>query len=205
MEFKRAVLSQESISLLESYSACKGAKTLLVKNAAEAHLTYEELLTLLTVIESILNSRPIAPLSDDPNDGFALTPAHLLIGGPLLSAPEEHLQVSSATDDASQLNSLTRWQRITFLKQQFWRIWQRDYIHTLQKRTKFTQPQDNIRVGQLVIIHEDTAPPQHWNLAPVTAVISGKDDRVRVVDLKTNKRTPRRPIHKIAPLPVECS
>ncbi|XP_070070047.1 uncharacterized protein [Drosophila takahashii] len=161
MEFKRAVLSQESISLLESYSACKGAKTLLVKNAAEAHLTYEELLTLLTEIEAILNSRPIAPLSDDPNDGFALTPAHLLIGGPLLSAPEEHLQVSSATDDASQLHSLTRWQRITFLKQQFWRIWQRDFIHTLQKRTKFTQPQDNIRVGQLVIIHEDTAPPQH--------------------------------------------
>ena len=51
-------------------------------------LTFEEFLTLLTRIESCLNSRPIAPLSNDPEDFSYLTPGHFLIGTPLTSIPE---------------------------------------------------------------------------------------------------------------------
>lgn len=51
-------------------------------------LTLEEMLTLIVQIEGILNSRPIMPLSDDPNDFVALTPAHFLIGESLVSIPE---------------------------------------------------------------------------------------------------------------------
>ncbi|KAL7726130.1 hypothetical protein ACLKA6_002600 [Drosophila palustris] len=93
-------------------------------------------------------------------------------------------------------------QKVTFLKQQFWNLWHRDYIHTLQRRSKWTAAQPNIRAGQLVIIYEDNTPPQQWNLARVTSAIPGKDGKVRVVDLRTNKGILQRPIHKIAPLPV---
>lgn len=41
---------------------------------------FEELSTLLSLIESILNSRPLYLISNDPNDLSALTPARFLIG-----------------------------------------------------------------------------------------------------------------------------
>ena len=39
----------------------------------------EVLATLLTEVESILNSRPLCPVSDDINDYESLTPNHLLL------------------------------------------------------------------------------------------------------------------------------
>ncbi|XP_043064513.1 uncharacterized protein LOC122320468 [Drosophila ficusphila] len=69
--------------------AVKSAKGLLLRTAGRALLTADELTTFLVGVEATLNSRPIGPLSQDPNDGQALTPAHLLIGGPLKAPPEE--------------------------------------------------------------------------------------------------------------------
>lgn len=61
-------------------AAVKSAKFHLKRIAAEASLKYDELSTLLTQIEAILNSRPHTPLSNDPNDLNVLTPAHFIIG-----------------------------------------------------------------------------------------------------------------------------
>ena len=41
--------------------------------------TSEMLTTLLVIAEGIINSRPLTPASDDPNDLEPLTPNHLLI------------------------------------------------------------------------------------------------------------------------------
>jgi len=82
-------------------------------------------LTVLAEAEAILNSLPIAPVSDDPT-----------IGSPLLSAPDESLHNSAEEFEDFKLSYFTRWQRVTFIKQQFWRSWRRDYNHSLQARGK---------------------------------------------------------------------
>lgn len=53
--------------------------------------TFEEITTVLVEIEAVLNSRPLCPVSNDPNDFSILTPGHFLIGEPLLSPPRPSL------------------------------------------------------------------------------------------------------------------
>ncbi|XP_011156998.1 uncharacterized protein LOC105194004 [Solenopsis invicta] len=66
-------------------AAVKSAKLYMTRIVGWANLTYEELQTLLSEIEAILNSRPITPLSADPNDLSYLNPGHFLVGSPLNS------------------------------------------------------------------------------------------------------------------------
>ncbi|XP_060665441.1 ankyrin repeat and KH domain-containing protein mask-like [Drosophila nasuta] len=55
---------------------------------ANASLAESEVRAHLADVEAILNSRPLTPLSSDPNDGEALTPGHLLIGQAIRSLPQ---------------------------------------------------------------------------------------------------------------------
>ncbi|GFT33024.1 DUF5641 domain-containing protein [Trichonephila clavipes] len=57
-------------------SCVKFVKYHLRRVVGNARLTYEELSTALAQIEAVLKSRPISPLSSDPNDYQDLTPGH---------------------------------------------------------------------------------------------------------------------------------
>lgn len=69
----------------------KSVKFHIRRVISNALLTYEELTTLLIQVEAILNSRPLAALSD-LSDATALTPSHFLIGSALTTVPEPSLQ-----------------------------------------------------------------------------------------------------------------
>lgn len=56
-------------------STCTALKAILGKSLVDE----EVLTTVLTEVESTLNSRPLSPASDDPNDCEPLTPNHLLL------------------------------------------------------------------------------------------------------------------------------
>ncbi|XP_035918524.1 uncharacterized protein LOC118516686 [Anopheles stephensi] len=67
-------------------AAVKSAKHHLLRTIGTTSITYENMLTLLTQIESCLNSRPLVPMSEDPCDLEVLTPGHFLIGGNMQSS-----------------------------------------------------------------------------------------------------------------------
>jgi len=158
--------------------------------------TFEELNTFIIEIEGILNSRPISTLSSDPNDPIALTPAHCLIGRPLINMPEPDLLSSPA-------NRLSTWERITKVRQDFWARWNLEYLNELQTRRKWTKDGERIDVGMLVLIKEKGLPCMQWALGKITQIHPGSDGIVRTVSIKTSKGEIKRSTKCICPLPIE--
>ncbi|KAM8719508.1 hypothetical protein ACLKA7_005703 [Drosophila subpalustris] len=89
---------------------------------------------------------------------------------------EEHFLANTSLLDSNRV------QRITYLKQRLWDLWRRDYLHELQLRSKWLKAESNVRIGQLVLVHEDNLPPQQWQLARITSAIPGSDGRVQRVE-----------------------
>lgn len=162
-----------------------------------AHLTFEELSTTLTLIEALLNSRPLTPISTNPNDFLPLTPGHFLIGRSLVALPEEDYTSEKTT-------RLDRYQRIQQLRQHFWIRWQQEYVSELQVRTKWKQSQGHIEPGCLVVIKNKQLPPMKWLLGRIVKVYPGKKDNVnRVAEILTATGTIKRDFSKLCILPLD--
>jgi hypothetical protein len=176
-------------------SAVKSAKYHLRRVIGDTVLTLSQFTTLTIQVEAMLNSRPLTPLSSDPSDMTALTPGHFLIGAPLTAAPEP--RVSEVPN-----NRLKHWHLVQAFHQRIWHRWSLEYIHTLQQRNKWTQFNENLKIGDLVLIHTPTSPLE-WPLARITGLHPGKDGIVRVVDLKTSTGQLTRPAVKVYLLPSQ--
>jgi len=110
-------------------SNIKSVKTHLIRVIGKCVLTYEELYTLLTRTEAIVNSRPLTAISSDPNNLEALIPGHFLTLESLNAPPEPAITLVPS-------NRLSRWQLLTQMQQHLWSRWSRKYLHTLHQRTK---------------------------------------------------------------------
>ncbi|UYV64254.1 hypothetical protein LAZ67_3000080 [Cordylochernes scorpioides] len=159
----------------------------------ETLLTYEEFLTLIVQIEACLNSRPLGPISGDPNGLAVLTPAHFLLTSSSCCVPEE---------DLLSVQLLPRWKMVQKMVQHLWRQWSTDYIHNLQQRHKWRTPRPNVATGSLVLVREEHVPPAKWIMGRVVEIHPGKDGLVRVVSIRTKAGLLKRPLVKLALLPV---
>lgn len=157
--------------------------------------TFEELNTLLCKIEACLNSRPIAPLTDELESFDALTPGHFLIGAPLKAIPAPSLL------DLND-NRLSRWQLMQKMLEQFWKLWSTDYLHTLQQRFKWSERKPDLEIGDLVLLRNPNLPPAKWDLGRILECHPGDDNLTRVVTVKTARTVLKRPITQVCPLPV---
>lgn len=179
-------------------AAVKTAKYHFFRAVGLHILTFDELRTLTCQICAIMNSRPLTPITEDPDDLEILTPAHFLVGGPLVSIIEPDLRDTSD-------KCLSRWQKLTQMQQIFWKKWSQSYLSLLQERTKWKSKSHNIAPGQMVIIKNENLPPLKWQLGRVTDVIRGNDNVIRVVMVRTNNGIIKRAASKVAVLPIEES
>ncbi|XP_043496458.1 uncharacterized protein LOC122520462 [Polistes fuscatus] len=164
---------------------------------SETLLSYEALLTYVLEIEAILNSRPITPLSNDPNDLRALTPGHFLIGNSFTSLPEdEYRDIPSGR--------LSQWQHVQQMRQHFWNRWNKEYLNEQTVRKKWHRgTADKISPGTLVILREDNSPPLKWSLGRIAEVHKGADGIARVASVKTANGLVKRGIKRLSPLPSD--
>lgn len=172
----------------------KSVKTLLYRSIGLHRLSYEELNTLVSRIESTLNSRPLGALSSDPRDFEALTPSHFLTLMPSTAIVDPEI-------DHVPLSRLQRWRLIKDLHSHFWNRWQIEYLQTLQRRTKWSMPEEDLTIDTLVLIREPTA-PLAWKLGRIIQLHPGPDGVARVATLQTANGVLKRPVVKLCPLPM---
>lgn len=175
-------------------AAIRSVKTLLVRTLGSHNPTLEELSTVLCRIEAALNSRPLTPMSSSSQDLDYLTPGHFLIGQPLLAVPE--------TPVSEETRLISRWKLLNQCCQAFWRRWSSEYLSSLQNRTKWSKTQPNIKVGDMVIVKNNSTPPLTWLLGRVITVFPGKDGIVRVARVLTKQGEVIRPVVKLVLLPT---
>lgn len=180
-------------------AAVKSMKTLLGRVLGEAHLTFEEICTILTRAEACLNSRPITTLSTDPSDPTPLTPGHFLIGDSLSAIPEAEEDVSTIP-----VNRLTRWRRVLdpILSASVEAL-ESGIPESASNKDQMGKRKLRLGVDTVVLIREDRLPPLQWRLGRVTAVYPGSDGIIRAAEVKTSTGSFRRAVRLLCPLPFE--
>ncbi|XP_053949452.1 uncharacterized protein LOC128857733 [Anastrepha ludens] len=177
-------------------AAVKSAKFHFLRTVGLSILTFEELRTLVCEIGAIVNSRPLCPISENPDDLNVLTPAHFLIGAPFTSVVEPDVT-------GLDISRLSRWQRVCHMQQVFWKRWSSSYLSLLQERVKWRKSTGIVQVGNMVILKEENLPPLKWRLGRVESLIRGADGVARIAIIYTANGLVKRAVGKIAVLPIE--
>lgn len=182
-------------------AAVKSMKRHVKRSIGKQILSKDDLnqLAVHVQIEGCLNSRPLWPLSDDPTDLAPMTPAHFILGKPIMPQP-------LAEDvGATPPNRLTIWGQRQQLHQIIWRRWREEYLATLQQRTKWFKIKVNLKAGDMVVIRNENTPPSDCLLGRVEKVFTAPDGLVRSAVIKTINGEFERPITKLCIFPTQAS
>ncbi len=134
--------------------------------------------TNMCEVEAIINNRPITLSSDDPGDVEALTPNHLLL---MKTQPN----IPPGVFDHDDQYARRRWRQIQYMANLFWTRWTREYLPLLQERQKWLTPQRNFSPGDIVLIMDESAPRNSWNMGRVIQTLPDSSGTVRRVSVQT--------------------
>ena len=179
-------------------------KQAVKKSLGRTFVSLQVLETVVVEIESMLNDRPLTYVSTDISDPEPLTPAHLMYGRRIVSAPhpindQEEITDPSYLTDKDMRKAVNKHSRLI---QQFWLRWKREYLTALREFHKASgNNKQCIKKGDVVLVHDDT-PRLHWKLAIVDDLVEGNDGLVRSAHISTANYKTNRPITRLYPLEV---
>ena len=183
-----------------------------LKVIGRAKFTREELLTVVTEIEMIINSRPLSYISQSDLDE-PITPSHLLMGRRVLSLPDR-LCYSEDQDEDFTVSPQILSRRMRYLSRtmdQFWSRWRLEYLLELREAHRYGESQlsagRKVNVGDIVVVHGDEKRRGFWNMGRIEDVIIGTDGEIRgaVVRVYTRQKRSKlihRPLQKLFPLEI---
>ena len=174
-------------------------KKVLRKSLYRTFLSYDEMVTLLKQVESIVNSRPLTCMFEDDVEE-PLTPSHLLIGKRSTQLPTDVPYICDTDERNTYRESIL---------QSFRQRWKKEYLTQLQEyhiATLAAQGEEVIpQVGEIVIMMESSSRPT-WKLARVTQLHPSRDGKIRSVEIrKSNGNLARRPPQLLIPLESRCN
>ncbi|XP_062542407.1 uncharacterized protein LOC134210369 [Armigeres subalbatus] len=169
----------------------RSVKELLTAFNDGRRLTDEILQTVLVEAEDIINSRPLTYVSQQSDEAEALTPNHLL-NQPCMALPPPHPAVALR-------NAFQRSQQLSTV---MWERWIKEYVPSLNQRTKWFDEARPLRAGDLVYIVEGTS-RKCWIHGVVEEVVMSGDGRVRQAWVRTSTGRYKRATVKQARIKME--
>ena len=162
-------------------------------------LTHDSLVTLMAEVSAIVNSRPLLPISTDPENPEVLSPSVLL------THKKGQNDITSLPQFGIKDMLRSQWKLVQGLADEFWSRWTKEYISTLQVRRKWTQKETSLNVGDIVLLREKEAHRSVWPMAVVTKLFpSSHDSLVRKVEIRLTREnktcTLVRPVVELVPL-----
>ena len=133
----------------------KSAKKAIYGVIGNSDVTDEELITAVTGVESLLNSRPLTYQSANSQDIVPLTPNHFLhgqLGGQF--APE--------TVDTTEFSPYKCWRKVQEIISQVRRRWLQEYLPLLSRRPKWTQVVKDLKEDDVVLVLDPKLPRGRW-------------------------------------------
>ena len=188
----------------------RSIKSPIKKVIGRSTVSYDEMCTLLTEVEAVINARPLTYVYDDEESvSYPLTPSDLIYGRRITMNPNcQHYETMST------YNSLTkRLKHHRHLLSQFTRRWRNEYLTSLREQVaKGSSGNVNakFKVGDVVILKNDSAARAFWKLAKAEELLPGRDGTVRAAIVTVPRGTSsssnqrlRRPIQHLIPIEVK--
>ena len=144
-------------------------KTLIKRTVGKLCIPKSELDTLLAEVEFVINSRPITAVTDSPDDFKGIT-------------PNDFLMFHGSIDIARTKESIAKNNRRL---QQVWTSWTNAYLKQLPSGVPHFKEKCSLKIGSIVLIHEDHIPRLQWPLGRVIELLPGADNKIRTVKLQT--------------------
>ncbi|XP_018577810.1 uncharacterized protein LOC108916094 [Anoplophora glabripennis] len=178
----------------------KTIKDSLKFNIGKAILGFDELQTVLTEVEAIVNSRPLTYIDDDPDNMCILTPEKFLIGDAVSNITKDIRETAIKRNDLLQ-----KWKTREISLNKFWRKWTTDYLQQLRTAHHFDPKRTtSFETGDVVLLHDQNMPRTLWKMVRITNIYQGRDGKVRACEIRVpNGKLLKRPIQLLYPLELE--
>jgi hypothetical protein len=130
-------------------------------------------------VNAIINSRPIVPVSTDPESPFILSPSVLLT------------QKTGSVGSCQQLSVKdmyrSQWKYVQLLADTFWKRWKNEFLSNVQHRLKWQSVVPNLQVDDVVLLRDRDVARNQWPLGIIVRVLPSEDDLVRKIEVRIMK------------------
>ncbi|KAK3104599.1 hypothetical protein FSP39_005889 [Pinctada imbricata] len=150
----------------------------MLLDASAKQLTHKVLCTFMSEVCAIVSSRPICPISTDPENPYIISPSMLLTQKDF---PDIH--PSAGTNIREIYRS--QWKHVQCLSDMFWKRWKEGYLQNLQIRQKWQTAQPDVKIGDVILLREKDLPRGQWPIGLIINVLKSEtDNKVRTVEVR---------------------
>lgn len=176
-------------------------KAPLKKILGKSVFAADEIYTILTEVEAMVNSRPLTYVSDEISELSYLTPASFLIGREIINIPVKPVDSTDKSQRKKDLKKLMIQQdRALNL---LWKTFREEYVRNLGTVPTNVKEDKCIKEGELVMVADHGIPKTKWKVGVVVKCKQGRDHRVRTVWIKTATGEYSRPVQHISRLELD--